>query len=128
MADTIRVEGLRELQRAFARADKTLSHELRDGLKDAAEPVRRAAEGLAVQNIRRIGIPWSRMRTGVTRKAVYVAPVQRGVKSRGGPRRRANLFDLLLGRSLEPALDQNAALVEARMEHLLGVVAKDWEA
>lgn len=128
MADTIRVEGLRELQRAFKHADKVLSTELRDGLKEAAEPVRQAAEELAVANITRIGVPWSRMRVGVTQKTVYVAPRQRGTKGRGDdPRRRPNLFGLMMGRSLEPALDRNVGQVEARLERLLDTVGRAWE-
>ena len=47
MTQPIRVEGLRELQRAFKAADKTLQKDLRSGLRAAAEPVRASAESLA---------------------------------------------------------------------------------
>lgn len=112
------------MQRAFKRADVELRNELRVGLRRAAEPVRTSAEQLAVSSIRNIGVPWSRMRVGVTQTSVYVAPRQRGVKARGGPKRRPNLFDLLLGRSLEPALAQNIGKVEAELEHVIDTVGR----
>lgn len=124
----IHVEGLRELQRAFKAADVTLQKDLRAGLRAAAEPVRASAEQLAVENITRIGIPWSRMRVGVTTRDVYVAPRKRGLKTRGDdPRRRPNLFDLILGRALEPALDRNVGQVEAGLERVLDTVGSAWE-
>jgi len=127
MADPIRVEGLRELQRAFKRADGTLQKDFRTSLRVAAEPVRASAEQLAVEKIRRIGVPWSRMRVGITQREVYVAPVKRGQKGRDQRLRRPNLFDLLMGRSLEPALDQNIGKVEANVEKVLETVGRDWE-
>jgi hypothetical protein len=125
--NAIRVEGLRELQRAFKRADAALQKDLRTGLRLAAEPVRSAAESLALENIRRIGVPWSRMRIGVTQKTVYVAPRERGQKGRDRRLKRPNLFDLLMGRSLQPALDQNISRVEASMETVLDTVGAAWE-
>lgn len=127
MANPIRVEGLRELQRAFKRADGTLQKDFRASLRVAAEPVRASAETLAVENIRRIGVPWSRMRVGVTQREVYVAPRQRGQKGKDRRLRRPNLFDLLMGRALEPALDQNIGKVEVAMERLLDTVGDSWE-
>lgn len=127
-ARTLRVEGLRELQRAFSVADKTLAKELRSRLRDVAEPVRAKAERLAVQEIRNIGIPWSRMRVGVTRSLVYVAPVERGVKTRGRTsRHRPNLADLLMGRAMSPALDANQGRVLHELEEVLDDVGRAWE-
>lgn len=121
----IQVEGLRSLQRAFKAADKALSRELRTNLRKVAEPVRADAERLAVASIPRIGVPWSRMRIGVTLRAVYLAPRQRGTRLR--QRRRPNLAELLLGRSMEPALEQNEPRVIAGFEELLGTVGREWE-
>lgn len=127
--EPLHVEGLADLQRAFRRADRELRLELRRGLRRAAEPVRTTAEGLAVSEIRRMTLPWSRMRVGVTTNSVYVAPRQRGIKGRGrDPRRRPNLFDLIMGRSLEPALAQNMGQVEAELEQVLDTVGQAWEA
>lgn len=45
-AGTVRVRGLRELQRDFRRISKDLAKEVREGLKAAAEPVRQEAAEL----------------------------------------------------------------------------------
>lgn len=127
-AQAVSVKGLRELNRAFARADKTLKREKNDALKDAAEPVRREAEALAVSNISRIGVPWSRMRVGVTQKVVYVAPKERGVRSRGDQRRRRpNLAGRLMDDAMQPALDHNHQKVVENLDHVLATVGRAWE-
>lgn len=125
MAQSVSVEGLRELNRAFARADKQVKREFKGTLRKAAEPVRQDAESLAGSEIRNIGEPWSRMRVGTTRSLVYVAPRQRGKKTASN-RRRPNLKDLLIDRSLEPALEQNIDGVTGEVEHMLNGVAGDW--
>jgi len=124
----IRVRGYRELQRALRRAPRDLRLEVRRALRDVAEPVRLDAEGLARARIRRIGVPWSQMRVGITQKVVYIAPRQRGVKSRTDPRRRRpNLAGLLMGRAMEPAGIRNEMLVRAKLEHALDLVGQEWE-
>ena len=52
----------------------------RGGLRQVAEPVQRGAEQLATANIRGMARSprWSKMRVGITRDLVYVAPRQRG--------------------------------------------------
>lgn len=129
VGETLAVDGLRELQRAFAAADKQLIRDLKDALKDAAEPVRSDAEHLAVSEIRRMrrSLEWSEMRIGVHPTNVYVAPVKRGVKSRGNARhRRGNLAFLLLERSMVPALDRNEGQTVRRMDALLADIEHDW--
>lgn len=122
--DAIKVQGLRELDRAFLRASKTLDKELRAGLREAAEPVRRDAENRALERITRIGVPWSRMRVGVTRTLVYVAPRERG---RNRQLRRPNLAGLLMDRAMQPALDANIGEVERRVGQVLATVGREWE-
>lgn len=123
------LQGFTELQRSFAVAGGTVARDFRRELREAAEPVRADAEQLAVAGIPRIGLPWARMRVGVTSRSVYVAPRQRGVTSRARVRaRRPNLASLLLGRAMEPALDRNIGEVEEKMESLLGRMADSWEA
>lgn len=119
------------MQRAFRVADKTLSRELRKGLRDSAEPVRSDAEMLAGTRISNMGAPasadaqdWRRMRVGVTRTSVYVAPRSR---ASSGSRKRRNLFDLMTGRSLEPALDANVDEVTRRLDDVLGTVGAAWD-
>lgn len=126
MPDDIRIEGLAHLQRTFSRLDGKLQGTLRDVLKGAAEPVRSDAEQLALHSITRMTIPWSRMRVGVTRHAVYVAPAQRGVKARGNARRRRPNLKPLLRNEMETALAQNRSRVRGSVKAMLGDLANDW--
>ncbi len=125
-AGETRVEGLQALQRALKVADTTLHRELRTRLREVAEPVRADSERLAAAGIPRLGVPWSRMRVGVTQSSVYVAPRQRGARGRGGSR-RPNLADLLLGRAMIPALTENQPRVLVEMDRLLETVGRAWE-
>lgn len=122
---TIRVEGLRELDRAFREADKDIARDFRRTLRQAAEPVRVDAEALSVAGIRRITPEWARMRVGSTSAGVYLAPKSRSVRGRS-PKRRPNLADLLMGRAMEPALERNSAEVERRVDRMLAGVERDW--
>lgn len=121
----VRVEGLRELSRAFALADKAERRMFRQSLRDVAEPVRADAEALAVSRISRIGLPWSRMRVGVTRTSVYVAPRERGTRT--PTRSRPKLASLLMDRAMQPALDAHVEEVEEATDRMLGDVARLWE-
>lgn len=121
----VAVEGLRDLQRAFRVADETLSRELTKTLREVAEPVRADAERLAVAGIRRITLPWSAMRIGVTKTSVYLVPRKRG--ARFPQRRRPNFKNLLLDRAMLPALERNEDQVLEGMEDLLEHVGLNWE-
>lgn len=124
----VRVEGLRQLSKAFKAADATLHKELKAALRQVAEPVKVDAEILAAERIRRIGFPWSRMRVGITQSSVYVAPQERGRRSRNNRAiRRPNLKPLLLDRAMEPALASNIPEIEAGLEEMLGTVGRAWE-
>lgn len=128
MPGAVVVEGLRELEILFAAAGRQANRDLRSALRKAAEPVRRDAEALALSKIRRMTIPWSQMRVGVTRQSVYVAPKLRGVKSGNphDPRRRHNLVALMLDRAMEPALEANKAEVIRAIEEMLDRVAHNF--
>lgn len=121
----VEVEGLLALQRAFKKADARLATHLQGALREAAAPVRVAAEQLALINITNIGIPWSRMRIGVTQKSVYVAPVQRS--TRRSAKKRPNLALLLLRESMLPAVDEEGDVVAKRLGRLIDDVADTWE-
>lgn len=116
----VRVQGLRELQRAFAQFGAEERRALRSGLAAAAEPVRVRAEELALADIdnMRLSPRWAQMRIGVTQPVVYVAP--RARRRQGSP--RPNLAGLLMGRSMEPALDQERDEVVSLVDQLIGVV------
>lgn len=121
----VRVDGLRELQRAFQLTGLGMEAGLREAMESASESVRVDAQALAVDRIRNIGVPWSRMRVGVTRRTAYVAPVERGRRTRPG-RGRPNLANLLSGRAMEPALERNIANVERDFGEALDDLFRVW--
>ena len=121
----IRVDGLRELNRAFARADRTLRLEKTKALRDSAESVRVDAEGLAHAEIPNMTPTWSRMRVGVTTKVVYVAPRERGQR-RGNPRSRPKFGTKLLNEAMVPALHRNREQVVRDLEQALGEMERAW--
>jgi Bacteriophage HK97-gp10, putative tail-component len=115
---TIRVLGLRELQRDFKKISKELSKDLRKELVEAAAPVKKTAESLALGKIRNMPASprWAEMRIGVTARSVYMVPFAR----RRGRSGRPNLADLLMERAMDPALEQNADEVTGRIDNMLG--------
>jgi hypothetical protein len=127
----IRIEGLRELERAFRLYGRGLEKGLREAMEAGAEVVRPDAETLALSEIRRMTLPWSRMRVGVSRRVAYVAPVERGRNTKRGRiakdrYSRPNLKPLLLDRALEPALEQNVPRVEREFSDALDDLARRW--
>jgi hypothetical protein len=129
MPGVVRVEGLHELQAALAKADRQTRLGVRRGLRQVAEPVQRGSEQLAMSEIKRMprSPKWSKMRVGVTRNLVYVAPRQRGIKGAARSQfRRPKLADLLMDRAMQPALDQHTSEVVARFEALLDHVTDDF--
>lgn len=122
------VYGLREIQGAYAKLERDTRLGMHGTLRDAAEPVQRGAEALSQARITRIGPRWWKMRVGVTRTLVYVAPRQRGIgKGKGAdPRRRRKFGDLLMERAMEPALEQNETQVEQLIDRFLDHVVADF--
>lgn len=116
------LRGMRELQAAFARADRDTKTFTRKALADVAEPIRGEAEGLATSRIPRIGPRWGRMRVGVTRTVVYVAPREKGAR-KSVSRRRPRFGTLLMERAMEPALEKHEADVEHRLDQALELMA-----
>ncbi len=114
-AGSVKVKGLRELNRTFKKMGVEVQKETRDQLREVGEPVRQAAEQLAAAQFRNLG-DWSQMRLGVTQKLVYVAPRQR-TQGVGTP--RPTLAGLLLQRAMLPALEQNESRVVAGLEKML---------
>lgn len=122
---TLVVNGLSDLQKAWAVADKETSRELRAALRDAAKPVQSDAQALAMHTIDNMTLPWSRMKIGVTRRSVYVAPGHR--ETRVKSRKRPKLADLLAVRAMQPALDRNIRKVEGEVDRALATVGRKWE-
>lgn len=129
--NAVRIEGLRELERAFKLYGRGMAKGIREALEAGAEPVRSDAQSLALAEIPRIAlpsttVPWHRMRVGVTRRTAYVAPEQRGDKSRRGGRRRPKFGTKLLTEAMEPALERNIPRVEREFEEALADLARMW--
>lgn len=125
----VRVEGLSELTATFRHAPRDVNRAYRAELRTVAMPVQQTAETLAVERIRRIGPNWSRFRIGVTSKLVYVAPRQRGVKSRGDSRfRRPNLARRMAAEVTGPALEQNRHRIERDFDDMLDRLVNRWDA
>lgn len=122
---TLVVENLSGMLRAWDVADRETSRELKQALREAAEPVRRDAQTLAIHTIDNMTVEWSRMRVGVTRRMVYVAPKKRGTNQRH--RKRRNLADLLAARAMQPALDHNVTRVRRGVDDAIATVGRKWE-
>jgi hypothetical protein len=119
----VHISGMREFQAALARADRSSRLGVRRELRDVARPIANDSQQLALSTIAGMSSSpaWARMRIGVTRTLVYVAPRQRGGK--GGPGRRPNLADLMMSRAMEPALERHRGELEANVELMLDRVA-----
>ena len=120
---TVKVKGLQELTRDFRKISKDLSKEISSKLKDAAEPVRAGAEPLALGQIRNMTPRWAGMKLAVSnaKGTVKMFPSAKRVGGSGRP----NLSVLLLSRSMEPALEQNADKVRGNINDLLGNIFDD---
>lgn len=118
----VRVSGLRELQTAFRKIGGSVNKELRDELKDAADPVKVRAQSLALTQISNMprSPRWADMRIGVSARGVYMVPRAR----RRGGSGRPNLKGLLLDQSMDPALmekqDEIVQSVEKMFDNLAG--------
>lgn len=122
MSAAFRIHGLQAMNRAFARADKNLKRELRNTLKDVAEPVRADAERRALRDIKNIGPRWSQMRTSVKTYVTYVAPKRRGQTGS----KRPNLAPMLMDRAMQPALDSHTNDIEQALGHMLDEIGREW--
>jgi hypothetical protein len=130
MPATVIVHGFEDLQKELKRTGPEVSRAMNAALKESAEPARVLAGLYArrdISGMKRAKLkppPWSIMRVGVTTKMVYVAPVERGVKTRNpfDPRRRPNLFGLIMDKAFEPASIAAEPLVARAVDSILDEV------
>jgi hypothetical protein len=129
MASEYRIEitGLRQLNRAAARAGASTKRIVRERLLHAGEAVRETAEERARTAISHMSprSRWWRMRVGATIGTVYVAPRTRG--SRDPNRKRPRFGVTLIDDALWPALTHNVGEIEHEVEHALGDIATIFE-
>lgn len=112
---TVRVSGLRETVAAFRRIDGSLVKEVRDALKEAAEPVASSAR----QKISRYrGASLGTIRPRASGASVFVRQDARKVTGR-----RGDFGALQMRKGLEPALEENAEEVVSKVDDALGKLA-----
>lgn len=127
--NAVRIEGLRELERAFKLYGRGMEKGLREAMEAAAEVVRPDAQSLAASTLKPPkNVDWTLMRVGVTRRTAYVAPVERGNRSRrpSSRARGAKFKAKMMGSALEPALADNVATVEDEFKDALNDLARFW--
>lgn len=124
---TIRVEGLRELLRVVDQLPKQVKRDIRNELRHVAEPVSAEAQALFLA---RVSPKPRKTRYGITvRKAGSITVEQRVKGKNRAPRfRRPKFTDLVLARSLEPAVMHNERKVFAGMERVFDNLERRWAA
>lgn len=121
MAEAVRIEGLRELERAFKLYGRGLEKGVREALEASAEVVRPDAESLTRSSIKVSKIDWSTMRVGVTKRTAYVASSKR----RTVGTKRSRFKDKVLPQ-MESALTQNIPKVEREIGDALDDLGRMW--
>ncbi len=107
------------------------------GMLEGAEPIRRDAQSLAYDKIsgmkRKKTSNWDFQRDGATIHEVYIAPVERGVKSKTDRSRRRgagtgppSFVDLMFGKSYDPAFEKGKPGVVAFVDKWLGTVSAEF--
>ncbi len=121
------VEGAAQLTKVFNKAPADVKKAYKNELRTVALPVAETYTRLASSRIRRMQFSpqWAKTRIGVTQRLVYVVPRQRG--SKGGPKRRRNLFRLMAERAAEPALELNRARIRRDFELMLDRLTTKWD-
>lgn len=122
------VRNLKQLTATFSKAPSDVNRAYRAELRTVGEPTRKSAETLATGRIRKMTVPWSKMRVGITQKLVYVAPRQRGVKGRAGQsHRRPKFGTLMMDRAMEPALREHEGQIERDFDVMLDRLVTRWD-
>ncbi len=123
------LENLAELNRSLKLLGPKVQAAAKAGMLEGAEPIRRNAEDLArdeisgMQRSKRKPPPWSIQRSGQTVHEVYIAPRERGVKSKTDPsRRRLNFVGVMFGKSYNPAFERGRPLLVQTVDNWLGKV------
>lgn len=129
MADgaIVAVSGLADLARDFRKMSKDIHQDLVFELEEAAGPVRKDAEQLALSEIRNLPPTpdYAEMRIGVVRSTftVYMVPAWKTTRRRPRP----NLGGLLMGRAMDPALERNQGKVIDRVDDLLARLGGEYD-
>ena len=126
-APGVYIENLAEIERALKKAGPLIAKAQNQGLREGAEPIRLDATRLAEDDIsgmkraKKQPPPWSIQRVGQNIHEVYVAPKERGVKSKTDrSRRRPNFVNVMFGKSYNPSLERGITGLRLSVDNWLG--------
>lgn len=123
----VRFQGLRELDRALGKADRTLRDGLRDRLRDAGQVV--AVEARSIVQSKQLVASGDLLRSIRPFAVSGRAGVRASARHRGFPYpQRLEYEDGGRRAFLNPAVDRKETQIMRNMEHLLDQVADDFEA
>ncbi len=135
MADNmVIVANLGAINRSLAKSGPLVYKAMRNGLLEAAGPVKRDADSLSrsqISGMKRAKAqppPWSIQKEGAKVTEVYIVPTEKGKRGgrTDGDRQRATKFvALMYGRSYNPALEHNRGLVAASVDSWLTRVIEE---
>jgi hypothetical protein len=104
---------------------------MRTGLTLAMQPIKRDADRLSFERLsgmkraKRKPPPWSLQKIGENSKEVYMVPTEKGARARqDSALRRPNFATLMLGKSYDPALEQNRVQVANTVDNVIGTVTR----
>lgn len=125
------VSGFSQLERDLKATNPALLKAMRAGLLEAVQPIKRDADRLSRSEIsgmkraKKKPPPWSLQKVGQTTREVYMVPTEKGARARRDSKlRRPNFAVLMLGRSYDPALEQNRVRVLNTVDHVIGTVTR----
>lgn len=132
MSVSVEVIGLVQINRALAQAGPLIYRAARQGMREAAEPVRKEAGVLSVAELsgmkRTKPNTWQVQKVGVKQAEVYLVPKMKG-KRRGrtaaDAKRAYKFVELMMGKSYEPALEHNKARVRLAVDTTLGKAIRE---
>jgi hypothetical protein len=124
------VVNLDSINRDLKALGPAISKAAKAGMLQGAEPIRLDAERLAESDIsgmkraKKKPPPWSIQRDGETIHEVYIAPRERGVKSKTDrSRRRPNFVGVMFDKSYDPAFERGRPGVVQFVDNWLGRVS-----
>jgi hypothetical protein len=125
------VSGFSQLERDLKATSPAMLKAMRTGLTLAMQPIKRDADRLSFERLsgmkraKRKPPPWSLQTIGENSKEVYMVPTEKGARARqDSALRRPNFATLMLGKSYDPALEQNRVQVANTVDNVIGTVTR----
>ncbi len=131
--DAVVIVNLDVIEKQLKALNPKILNAARAGLREGVEPIRREAASLALSDIsgmkRKKTSNWDFQRVGQTVHGAYVAPVERGNKSKNDPtpeRRRPNFVGVMFGKSYDPAFEHGKPGLIAFTDKWLSAVSGEF--